>query len=121
MADREEKKIAREEAQTARVNEERRIDAEYYKLKDSEALLNLVAKAESFIQYHTKLAKDGVGYERQATGTDPDGNAIFGEVLVHFDAERRLRELDKAVGQQELLDYLTRRLTIKPVTNPKEK
>lgn len=71
------------------------LHAEYLKLKDSPVLSDLLEKARSFAAYHTTIARDGVG-------ADGEGNTIY------LEPHKRVSELDKAAGIQEIIDYIGR-------------
>lgn len=120
MADRQEEPVKekteaqrRREAHKQRVisdaGEEKRLKAEYYKVKDTEAFADLMSRLEKFVAYHTKVAKDGVGLEDKK---DDDGNTT--QEVVRLTPEQRVSELDKAAGIEEIIGYLTRKLTITP-------
>lgn len=77
----------------------------YKKIKDSAAFKDILDKAKSFHDYHLKLAKDGVGYQ-QTGAKDDSGNPV--QQTVFFSHEKRVTELDKAAGVEELLLYIER-------------
>ena len=77
------------------------IKAAYQAVADSTVLVDILAKAKVFCTYHTKVAKDGVGYDQKGEVT----------YLTH---EKRVSELDRAAGQQELIDYIERQLEETP-------
>jgi len=80
----------------------------YARIKDEPAFQDILKKAKSFAAYHNKMAKDGVGY-RDTGRFDEKGNAI--QEIVYYTGEKRLGELDKASGIEELEDYILRQLT----------
>jgi len=80
----------------------------YARIKDEPAFQDLLAKAKSFAAYHTKMAKDGVGY--RDTGEFKENGQPVQEV-VYYDQAKRLSELDKASGIEELEGYILRQLT----------
>lgn len=80
----------------------------YARIKDEPAFLDILAKAKSFAAYHAKMAKDAVGY-RDTGQFDDKGKAI--QEIVYYKGEKRLAELDKAAGIEELEDYILRQLT----------
>lgn len=85
---------------------------EYKKLKDMPAVIDFLKKMKSLCAYHTKIAKDGVGY-RSTGQKDDHGNPI--EELIYHTNEKRISELDKAAGIQEAIDMLERQLaTVEP-------
>jgi len=79
----------------------------YARIKDEPAFKDILAKAKSFAAYHTKMAKDGVGY-RDTGQFDAKGDAI--QEIVYYDQPKRLSELDKASGIEELEGYILRML-----------
>jgi hypothetical protein len=58
-------------------------------------LRDILAKAQAFITYHNRVARDGVAYTEQ-------------KEIMDLSSERRIRELDRASGLQELVDYIER-------------
>lgn len=80
----------------------------YARIKDEPAFQDILAKAKSFAAYHLKMAKDGVGY--RDTGEFDSKNKPIQEV-VYYDQPKRLSELDKAAGIEELEGYILRQLT----------
>lgn len=80
----------------------------YARIKDEPAFQDILAKAKSFAGYHTKMAKDGVGY-RDTGQFDEKGKPI--QEIVYYDQPKRLSELDKASGIEELEAYVLRQLT----------
>jgi hypothetical protein len=102
----------RRAAHKARVEEQsKEVDAikhSYARIKDEPAFRDLLAKAKSFAAYHTKMAKDGVGY-RDTGEFDAKGKPV--QEIVYYDQAKRLSELDKASGIEELEGYVLRQLT----------
>lgn len=103
----------RRAAHKARVEEQsKEIDAikhSYARIKDEPAFRDLLAKAKSFAAYHTKMAKDGVGY--RDTGQFDERNKPIQEI-VYYTNEKRVSELDKAAGIEELEDYILRQIPV---------
>lgn len=70
-------------------------------------LADVLTKAHAFMAYHQKLAQDGVGARktgyRLENGTDEVEN-------YNLNKDDRVRELDKAAGQQELVDFIERQM-----------
>jgi hypothetical protein len=101
----------RRAAHKARVEEQtKEIEAvkhSYARIKDEPAFRDLLAKAKSFAAYHTKMAKDGVGY-RDTGQFDEKGKPI--QEIVYYTNEKRVSELDKAAGIEELEDYILRQI-----------
>ena len=100
------KKAVQQKASEERANAQKLLKAEYFKIKKSAAVEDLLIKMRGFIDYHTKVAKDGVAYEN---GKDADGNLI--QHTVRFTPEQRVSHLDKAAGLEEILDYIDRQLS----------
>lgn len=104
------KKIRMDEQREARATEASKakaLKAAYYAARGDIVLLDIIAKTESFMAYHSKLAQDGVAYE--PTGEiDKDGSRRM--VTVRLKPEERVANLDKAGAQQEILDYIDRQL-----------
>lgn len=68
---------------------------------------DIINKAKSFADYHTKIAKDGVGAKQTGYKLE-DGTR---EVENYFlKSEERLSHLDKAAGIEELIDYIERQI-----------
>jgi ribosomal protein L29 len=101
-----EKKEVHAKASEERANAQKLLKAEYFKLKENLAMQDLTAKLHSFIEYHTKVAKDGVAYEN---GKDAQGNLF--QQTVRFTPQQRVSHLDKAAGLEEIADYLDRQLS----------
>lgn len=95
-----------------RENAQKAMKAEYRKIAGIPALVDMSKKLRTLADYHAKLAKDGVGYEKNADGSPGQ--------MVRMSPDQRLTELDKAAGLEEMVDYLTRMLTIEPVKTAKK-
>lgn len=102
------KRKAHKDKAAVRASEIDSIKHSYARIKDEPAFLDILAKAKSFAGYHTKMAKDGVGY-RDTGQFDEKGKPI--QEIVYYDQPKRLSELDKASGIEELEDYVLRQLT----------
>lgn len=100
-----EKKEVQRKAAEERANTQKLLKAEYFKLKDSPAVEDLLKKLRGFIDYHTQIAKDGVAYE-----SVPDGSGGTTLKTVRVTPEERLSHLDKSAGLGEILDYFNRQL-----------
>ncbi len=105
LSDREFDRLERERLKTERINAEKSLKAEYWKIKDSIAFKDLLSKVKSFIELHKEVATAAVGSN--------------GKEIIQLTQDQRMTELDKAAGQIEILDYLNRKLTI--TTSEKEK
>lgn len=90
--------------------EERRLKAEYYKIRATEAFVDLMKQLEKFVAYHTKVAKDGVGLEDRK---HEDGSIT--QEVVRLTPEQRVSEIDKAAGIEEIIGYVSRKLAVTPV------
>lgn len=108
----EEKRLERERKTQETAAKEKQLKAEYYKIAQTPAFLDLQAKIQSFLDYHIKVAKDAVGFENKTVGRDESNNPITEQVLIRFTSEQRLSDLDKGAGIQEIIDYVDRKLTI---------
>lgn len=102
------KRSAHKAKAEARVSEVQSLKHSYAQIQNEPAFLDILAKAKSFAGYHTKMAKDGVGY-RDTGRFDENGKPI--QEIVYYDQPKRLSELDKASGIEELEDYILRQLT----------
>jgi len=102
------KRKANKEKAAVRASEVDSLRHSYARIKDEPAFIDILAKAKSFAAYHAKMAKDAVGY-RDTGQFDEKGKAI--QEIVYYKGEKRLAELDKAAGIEELEDYILRQLT----------
>jgi hypothetical protein len=80
----------------------------YLQAKKDPVFQNIIKVTQSFIDYHNKLAQDGVGYKENINGQ----GAKLQETIELSDAQR-VAHLNKAAAQQEILDYIDRRSTPK--------
>lgn len=95
-----------EKKEKERADEIAALRAAYLQVKDSPVLADIIAKAQSFANYHLKLAKDGVGSRK--TGLDEKGQPIFED---HFlTQEQRVAELDQAKGIEQLIAYIENKI-----------
>lgn len=88
-------------AQKERQSTTELVRASYLQIKDSEAIADLFKKCREFAAYHTQVAKDGVGYKMVDDTQE----------IVQLTPEKRLSELDKAAGIEEIIGYLERQVT----------
>lgn len=98
---------------TERANKQNGLKVSYKKIMDEPAFKDILEKGAQFASYHLKLAKDGVGY--QQTGEmdeygNPKQNTVF------FDHDKRVTELDKAAGIEELTAYIDRQISEEGLT-----
>lgn len=98
------KKVHDEKAKE-RADEQGLLKAQYYALKDDPVIINLLEKIKSFADWHSKIAKDGVGYREDAEGK---------QQVVKLSPEDRVSELDKAAGIEEISDFLNRQFADPP-------
>ena len=82
------------------------IKTSYLIEQQNPVILDILAKAKSFAEYHMRIAKDGVGYKIIEKGEEPE--------IYHLTSEKRVSELDKAAGISELLDYIERQFKESP-------
>jgi hypothetical protein len=101
-------KAAHTAASKSRADKINEVKASFKKIKDEPAFQHILLKAREFAGYHSKMAKDGVGY-RQTGALDANGNPI--QETVFFDHNKRVTEMDKAAGIEELIDYVERQIT----------
>jgi hypothetical protein len=106
-------KAIHEKKSKERAGEAQTLKAQYLQESDSPVLQDILAKARSFADYHTKLARDGVGYRN--TGARLEDGSVEQE-LFFFDPAKRVSELDKAAGILELVDYVERQLVVPSTT-----
>jgi transcriptional regulator with XRE-family HTH domain len=85
--------------------------ASYLANKDNPILVDILKKARAFSAYHTKMAKDGVGY--RSTGAKLEDGTPEQE-LFYYTSEKRVSEMDKSAGIDELIDYIERQLVEAP-------
>jgi hypothetical protein len=96
-----------------RANKQNELKVSYKKIIDEPAFKDILAKAKQFAAYHLTLAKDGVGYQ-QTGGKDDSGNPL--QATVFFSHEKRVTELDKAAGIEELSNYIERQVSEEALT-----
>lgn len=102
-------KALHEQKTQERASDQATLKALYLANMNDPILLDIMAKAKSFIGYHTKLAQDGTGARKTgyklADGTPEIENYFFSN-------DEIASEMKKAAGIQELLDYLERQTTL---------
>lgn len=101
-------KIAHQKANEQRAQTENELRISYKKIKDEPAFQDILTKAKQFAGYHLKMAKDGVGF-RETGQRDDSGNPV--QETVFFDQHKRVTELDKAAGIDEIVGYIEGRVT----------
>jgi hypothetical protein len=97
----------RGEAQV-KANAAKAIKAQYKKIADEPAIVDLLAKIKSFQAYHMKIAQDGVAYKFKEAVADNKIVQLKEEVKL-TDGERTA-QLERNAGIQEILDYIDRQL-----------
>lgn len=85
------------------------LNAAYLTAMKSPALPNLIKTITEFVDYHKRVAQDGVAYEQKTT-SDDKGKPHTVQNVIKLIAEERVAHLDKAAAQQEILDYIDRRV-----------
>jgi hypothetical protein len=111
-------KILHERAAEKRAKDQALVAVEYRAAAESEdvVLEDIRKKLRGYIEYHTKMARDGVGIQK--TGHVLENGEAEVET-VFYTNEKRVSELDKAAGLLELSDYIDRQLT-PPVSSVKK-
>lgn len=109
-------KALHEQKTKERASDQATLKAMYLANPDDPILVDILSKSQQFIDYHVKIAQDGVGARKTGFKLS-DGTA---EVENYFFTNDEIAsEMKKAAGIQELLDYLHRQLKIP--TEPKVK
>lgn len=80
--------------------------AEYQKIKDEPALVDILEKAKSFAAYHAKLAEDGVGARR--VGVDENNQDVLEEY--YLDSHQVARELGGSSALRQLIIYIENKI-----------
>jgi len=111
-------KAAHQKGTNQRAADQATLKAMYLADSENPLLLDIIAKAESFIKYHVKLAQDGTGARKTgyklSDGTPEIENYFFSN-------DEIASEMKKAAGLQELLDYINRQLTLPEPTKKTKK
>jgi hypothetical protein len=102
-------KALHEQKSKERASDQATLKAMYLANRDDPLLLDVMAKAKSFISYHVKLAQDGTGARKTGYKLS-DGTAEIENYF--FSNDEIASEMKKAAGIQELLDYLERQITL---------
>lgn len=92
------------------------LKALYIQEQNNPVVQDILKKIRSFADYHMKMAKDGVG--AKAVGSDAKGQPIL--ETVYYTNEKRLGEVDRAAGQEEIESYILRMFEIKPMEPAKK-
>lgn len=83
------------------------LQAAYKAESDGPVLTDLVKNAKQWIQYHHKVAQDGVG-SKPSGRINENGQPEFS--VVTLTQAERVSHLDKAAGIQEVLDHIDRKI-----------
>lgn len=113
------KKEEHQKKANERANHQNELKISYKKIMNEPAFLDILKMAKQYSAYHLKLAKDGVGYQ-QTGAKDDSGNPV--QATVFFSHEKRVTELDKAAGVEEITDYIERQISdegLTPITPKK--
>lgn len=100
-------KAAHEAANKKRADAINEVRLSYAKIKDEPAFLDILAKIKSYSEYHTKMGKDGIGF-RKTGQVNMEGKEL--EEMVVYDKDKRMSEIDKSAGIDEVGDYINRQL-----------
>lgn len=100
-------KVLHEENTKKRAAEQKSLKALYLSDVENPLLVDILSKARSFINYHIKIAQDGVG-SRKTGDTYENGQPVF-ETYFLTDSEVA-GNMKKAAGIQELIDYIERQV-----------
>lgn len=101
------KRDLHKQKQEERKRNQEALKSEYSSARDNPALLDILAKAKTFRDYHTKLAIDGVG--AKIVGQDDDRHDIIEEYSLS-DSEVH-RELGGASALTQLIVYIENQLS----------
>lgn len=100
----EEAAIARAERQQENITHRNAVDVSWKDIKNNIAIKELITFIETVKEAHVRVATDGVA--QKFMGKDEDGNEIMD--VVNLSSEQRLGHLDRATGNDEILNYLIR-------------
>lgn len=108
-------KAEHEKQAKIRQQEQASLKALYLQERESPIIADILKKGKAFIDYHHKIAQDGVGARKTGYKLQ-DGTS---EVENYFLSNDEIAsEMKKAAGVQELVDYIERQLTL---PNPESK
>ena len=108
-------KAQHEKKSAERKNDQQTIKTAYLSGKGDIILEDLVRKIKSWIALNNKVAQDGVG--ARATGYKLEDGSPEVE-NIYLTSEQRASYLDQSKGQQAILDYIERQMTM---PNPEDK
>ena len=98
---------AHQRAVRERTTEARKVKALYQSASSNDLLADMLNKCQSFMDYHLKIAKDGVGAQKTGFKLE-DGTEEVKNVF--FTQEQRVSHLDKAAGIEEIMNYIQRQM-----------
>lgn len=98
---------AHQRAVRERASEAKHVKAIYQDTVHDELLADLIRKGNSFVDYHLKIAKDGVGAKKTGFKLEDGTEEVQNVFLTQAE---RCAHLDKAAGIEELLNYIQRQL-----------
>lgn len=100
--------VLHQKSEEKRVKHENELRISYKRIKDEPAFLDILEKGKQFAGYHMKMAKGGVGF-RETGQKDSSNNPV--QETVFFDQHKRVTELDRAAGIEEIVGYVEGRVT----------
>ena len=111
-------KAKHEEKSLERKNDQQTVKTAYLSGKGDVILEDLQKKIKAWIALNNKVAQDGVG--ARATGYKLEDGSPEVE-NVYLTSEQRASYLDQSKGQQAILDYIERQMTMpNPENKPKK-
>lgn len=111
-------KAEHEKKSTERKNDQQTVKTAYLSGNGEVILEDLVKKIKSWIQLNNKVAQDGVG--ARATGYKLEDGSPEVE-NIYLTPVQRASYLDQSKGQQAILDYIERQMTMpNPEAKPKK-
>ncbi len=96
--------VARLERQKENSAHRNAVDISWREIQNTLAIKELLTFVETLKDGHLRVATDGMA--QKITGRDDEGNEIM--ELVNLNSEQRLGHLDRATGNDEILNYLIR-------------
>ena len=97
---------AEHDAKTSeRLNDLREVRNSFREIKDTAAIKNLVNYISTMVKMNEKIARDGVGARRTGYKLQNGQEEVEN---VFLSKDERVAKLDRAAGQQDILDYLLR-------------
>lgn len=97
---------AEHEAKTSeRLNDLREVRNSFREIKDTPAMKNLIHYINTMVKMNEKIARDGVGARRTGYKLENGQEEVEN---IFLSKDERVAKLDRAAGQQDILDYLLR-------------